>query len=441
MTELLFALMKIKSILANNRWALAVWAFFAAFGAYFSTYAFRKPYTTGSFEGLLLVGDLDLKTTLIISQILGYMLSKFLGVKIISELKQNSRVFLILMLVGIAQFALFLFAYFPAPYNIIFMFLNGLPLGMVWGVIFSYLEGRRFTEFLGIGLSINMIMTSGILKSLYKYVQSVTGFGEFTMPAVIGCIFIPFFLFFVWMLAQIPQPNMEDRAAKQERYPMDNEMKRTTLLNYGLGLLSVIVAYCLFTTLRDFRDNFMVEILSSLSYGEDIFVYARLETTIALIVMVCIAAFIFFRNNLLAYKTISAAMVGSSILMLTSTIAFENNQLSPFQWMACLGVGFFLPYLMIQIAYFERIISIFKIKGNAGYFVYLCDSIGYLGSVMLLLYKEFLLNDISFADVLIRFSKIVAIVAMVSLTFQYLFFSVKLRKNSTVKSELIEAPN
>ena len=123
---------------------LNAWCFIAAFGAYFCTYAFRKPFFTAQFDGYVLWG-MGLKSVYIIMQVLGYMSSKFIGVKIISELQPDKRIKLVVSLISIAGLALLFFAWVPAPYNLPFLFINGLPLGMVWGVLFSFLEGRRFT--------------------------------------------------------------------------------------------------------------------------------------------------------------------------------------------------------------------------------------------------------------------------------------------------------
>ncbi|MFM8930826.1 MAG: DUF5690 family protein, partial [Gemmataceae bacterium] len=68
----------------------AGWAVAAAFGAYFCMYGFRKPYTAASFRGDTLWG-LDWKSMLVIAQVLGYTLSKFLGIKVISELPARHR--------------------------------------------------------------------------------------------------------------------------------------------------------------------------------------------------------------------------------------------------------------------------------------------------------------------------------------------------------------
>ena len=93
-----------KKILQKNNSLFIIWATAAAFGAYFCTYAFRKPFSTGTFSGLYF-GEMDYKTVAIIAQVIGYMLSKFLGVKLISELKPKKRVAFIIGLIMIALFS------------------------------------------------------------------------------------------------------------------------------------------------------------------------------------------------------------------------------------------------------------------------------------------------------------------------------------------------
>jgi hypothetical protein len=61
-------------------------------------------------------------------------------------MQRHSRAPALAGLIGFAWVALLGFALLRAPWNIACLFLNELPLGMVWGVIFGYLEGRRGTE-------------------------------------------------------------------------------------------------------------------------------------------------------------------------------------------------------------------------------------------------------------------------------------------------------
>ncbi len=123
----------------------------AAFITYFCMYAFRKPFTVGTYTGHQLWG-LDYKIVLIIAQVLGYTLSKFAGIRIISQMPPGKRIAAILAFIGMAQCALVLFGLIPPPYNFFCLFLNGLPLGLIWGLVFSFVEGRRYTELLGAAL-------------------------------------------------------------------------------------------------------------------------------------------------------------------------------------------------------------------------------------------------------------------------------------------------
>jgi hypothetical protein len=89
-------------------------------------------------------------------------------------------------------------------------------------------------------------------------------------------------------------------------------------------------------------------------------------------------------------------------------------------------MGMFLAYTPIQVVLFERMIALFKLKANAGFFVYICDSFGYLGSVGLLLYKEFFMRNLSWAKVLMQFSYLLTILCIAILVLVAIFFNRKL---------------
>lgn len=69
---------------------LILWAGGAALLSYSLVYALRKPYTAAAFDGLTFFGS-DYKVAVTTIQILGYVISKFFGIKIISELKKENR--------------------------------------------------------------------------------------------------------------------------------------------------------------------------------------------------------------------------------------------------------------------------------------------------------------------------------------------------------------
>ena len=121
-------------------------------------------------------------------------------------------------------------------------------------------------------------------------------------------------------------------------------------------------------------------------------------------------------------------ILGGLLVSGLATLLFSVNIIDGFYWMLFLGIGMFLAYTAIQTVVFERMIAVFQIKANAGFFVYLCDSIGYLGSAGLLLYKEFFMKEISWSKVLIQFSLIQTALGLMLLVFTNIFFHLHSRK-------------
>ena len=191
---------------SSDRWKLTIYGIIAAFSTYFCMYAFRKPFSAATFKdaegGVLffLNTGVELKTALVISQILGYALSKYLGIKFCSEVSPSKRAVYLISTVLFALFALIGYGLVPNDWKVLFIFLTGLPLGMVWGLVVWYLEGRTVSEVLLAGLSCSFILASGIVKDIGRFVMAHWGVSEEWMPAVVGFLFLVHFFISVWLL-------------------------------------------------------------------------------------------------------------------------------------------------------------------------------------------------------------------------------------------------
>ncbi len=373
----------LKSSLSFNIWASA-----AAFTTYFAMYGFRKPFSAATYDGLELWG-IDYKILLIIAQVLGYMLSKFSGIKLVSELKPNQRSISLLILIGIALLALLLFGLTPYPYNFIWLFVNGLPLGMVWGIVFSYLEGRKFTELLGAGLSASFIISSGVVKSTGRWLIVDFGISDFWMPFFTGLIYLPPLLIGAWMLSRIPPPSENDKALRSERVPMNRIQRKAFFKKYGGGLVLLIFIYMAMTAYRDFRDNFAVEIWQGLGYNGQPEVLALSEIPIAIITLLIVGSLFLIKDNNLAFKINHIAIILGGLITGIATFMLQQQLISPMAWMIGIGFGLYLGYIMYNTMLFERLIASLRASANVGFLIYLADSFGYLGSVGLLLFKNF----------------------------------------------------
>ncbi|MEN7548697.1 DUF5690 family protein [Rapidithrix thailandica] len=390
-------------------------------------YAFRKPFNAGTYQDLLLWG-MQYKDILIISQVLGYMSSKFIGIKVISELNKTKRALMIIAFILFAESMLLLFGLVPYPYNFILLFFNGLPLGMVWGIVFSFLEGRKFTELLGVGLSTSAIISSGMLKSIGVFVIRDWGVSDFWMPVIVGAMFIPLLFFCVWMLTVIPEPSEEDKALRSERLPMSGADRKKIITTYGIGLFCLVITYMALTVCRDFRDNFMVEIWKELGIENDVSIYTKTEFIIAMVVTCTTALVVLVRSNLLSLRITYLIFFTGVALSGSSTILFVQQKIAAFTWMTSVGLGMYMAYVPFQIVIYERLVAAFKMKGNAGFLMYISDSLGYLASVGVLFLKNFFLPKASLFYLFTYISYALLLLGIPMLVFSIIYFLKKYQK-------------
>ena len=383
------AIYKVQNSLSKSK--PAVFIFFcssAAFLTYCSMYAFRKPFTAGTYQGLSLFG-VDYKVALIILQLIGYALSKFIGIKLIAELTPQKRVQTLIVLMGLAFLSLLGFGLVPYPYNAVFMLLNGLPLGLIWGVVFSFLEGRKFTEILGAFMASSFMIASGIVKSIGLFLIQQFSVSEQWMPFFAAMVFIPILIIGIWMLSCIPEPNQEDISLRTERVPMDAANRKKFFKLFWPGIFLVVAIYVGLTVFRDLRDNFAVELWTELGYLKTPWILVFAEIPIAIIVLAIIGSMILIKNNKKAFYLSIILCIVAGIFFLISTFLFEAKLINPIYWMILMGLLMYLPYLIFHTILFERWIAFFKYKGNLGYLMYISDSVGYFGSVLVLLYKNY----------------------------------------------------
>ncbi len=404
-------------------------AAFAAFGVYFCMYGFRKPFTVASFEGLSYFG-VDYKILIIIAQAVGYFISKFIGIKFISELKPAKRRSCLFSFIAVAELSLLGFAAVPAPYNILFMFLNGIPLGMIWGIVFSYIEGRKTTEIIGLFLCSSFVVSSGFTKSVGKFLMDTFSISEFWMPFSAGLIFIiPLFVFGI-LLERIPQPTEEDILLKSKRQPLNGPERKALIQQFFVPVVCIIFLYISLTVLRDFRDNFNREIWDGLHFHFDSSIFTLTEIPIAIMVLVILSFIVKVKNNKKAFAYYHYILFGGILVVGFSTYLFQQGSLSPFVWMTISGFGMYLCYIPFNGIYFDRMIAAFDIKGNVGFLIYIVDSFGYLGSVLILLYKNFGSSQTSWLSFYISLNYIITITVLILSIIAFLAFKKKSKPKS-----------
>ncbi|MBV8327152.1 DUF5690 family protein [Chryseobacterium sp.] len=413
----------------NHKIRITLKAALAAFGVYFCMYGFRKPFTVASFEGLSYFG-VDYKILIIIAQAVGYFISKFIGIRFISELKPAKRLTYLFSFIAIAELSLLGFALVPAPYNILFMFLNGIPLGMIWGIVFSYIEGRKTTEIIGLFLCSSFVVSSGFTKSVGKFLMDTFSISEFWMPFSAGLVFIIPLIISGLLLERIPKPSEEDIRLKSKRQPLNSRGRKALIRQFFVPVICIIFLYVCLTVLRDFRDNFNREIWDGFHFKLDSSIFTLTEIPIAIMVLLILSGMVKVKNNKKAFAYYHYILFAGILTVGFSTYLFQQNTLSPFLWMTISGFGMYICYIPFNGIYFDRMIAAFDIKGNVGFLIYIVDSFGYLGSVLVLLYKNFGSAQTSWLNFYISLNYIITIMVLFLSVIAFLAFRKKTKPNS-----------
>lgn len=367
---------------------LVVVAAAAAFLSYCSIYGFRKPFTAASFDGREFAG-VHYKILLVVAQVTGYALSKFIGIGVIAGLGVRHRARLLMGVALVAEVALLGFAVTPYPWNILWMFMNGLPLGMAWGLVFSYLEGRRTTDILASVLCVNFIISSGISKTAGRWLISSCQVQEEWMPFIAGMIFLPVLAVCVWIMEHLPSPSEKDKESRSARVTMSKQERKVLFRRFAPGMILLTSIYLVLTIVRDVRDNFAVEIWSDLGFGGQPALLTTAEIPVALACLAGIGSMAGISSHYRALGVIHIMTIGGALLLGSSTYLFGAGIVSPLWWMIISGSGLFLPYLLFNGILFDRLLATFKEPGNVGFLMYIADSTGYLGSAAVLFWKNF----------------------------------------------------
>ena len=365
------------------------------FLTYACVYAFRKPFTIGLYSNEPKIFGVDYKNILVIAQVIGYTISKFYGIQFVSELKKVGRGWTILLLVILSWIPLLIFPYIDGPWSVFFLLLNGLPLGVLWGLIFSFIEGRRASDFMGATMAVSFIVSSGFVKSVGKYLQLHYELHEKWVPFYTGLVFIIPVILLVFLLEKLPNPDKDDIEHKTVRLPMSKNERKHFFNLFSFGLVSFIFIYILLSLFRDIRDNFAADIWLELGYGNNASIFTTTEIPIAILVLIIIASMIYIKNNKLAFQLSQFIIMAGFVICGIATLLFHFQIISGYAWIVLVGLGLYMGYIPFNSILFDRMIASFKIKGNVGFFMYLVDSFGYLATASVIILKGFLNTDIS----------------------------------------------
>jgi hypothetical protein len=435
---------RITSWLENSHsLVFSLYAVMTAFGTYFCMYAFRKPFGASAYDGLIFFNTtIDLKVALTISQVIGYATSKYLGLKYCSEVTRGRRARMLVSLIVCAELALALFAALPEQFKFVAILLNGLSLGMIWGLVVRYLEGRRTSEVLLVGLSCSYIVASGIVKDIGKGLIDSGAATQFTMPVITGALFLAPFFLFTWLLNQLPEPDAIDEADRIKRVPMDAKQRRLFVRQFLPGLILIMFVYLFLSAFREIRDMYGINLLEELGLGETAAVFSKTDMPIAIPVFLSLLLLNSIKGHVIGMIATFAIMVTGTLVLGISTLLFDMGHISPIVWMILIGVGGYLTYVPYGTVIFDRLLASTRFTGTAVFAIYIADSLGYTGSVALQLYKALGQSETTWLNFFRGMAYLLSVVGTVLLSLAAAYFVRKIKAaQAVIESETGQIPS
>ena len=137
------------------------------------------------------------------------------------------------------------------------------------------------------------------------------------------------------------------------------------------------------------------------------------------------AAMVFVKQNNRAFRYYHYVLITGACIVGGSTLFFQSGDIIPAVWMVLVGFGLYLCYVPFNGLFFDRMIATFRIDSNAGYLIYVADAFGYLGSIAVLLYKNFIEGDLSSLHFFVASAYIVAVFGILFTVISLLYFTKK----------------
>lgn len=381
-----------------NGWTLA--AVISAFVTYYCMYAFRKPFAVLKFEGAWFGGEVALKSAVVVSQLVGYVAAKFLGTRVCSGLRREDTFKALVSCIGVALVSLALLGVLPSNWAFLAMILNGLSLGMVWGMVMRPLEGRGQSELLLAGLCCSFIIASGDVKSTGQWVLGSSWFastlpGEQWMPFVTALLYLGPFLVAAFVLGKVPSPTAEDVIRRSERPAMGREDRLKFVRDFIWILVPMAATYLMLTAFRDYRDNFQAELFEAV--GVDLKknkqAFSNSERIVAFATVALVSLAIMLRRHLLALRVTMVLMITGAGLSVGAIFLRKAGVIDGMMWMILSGVGTYLSYILVHCLLFERLVALTRSPGNSVFAMMLFDAIGYLGPIMIIPLSDLFLGE------------------------------------------------
>ena len=163
-------------------------------------------------------------------------------------------------------------------------------------------------------------------------------------------------------------------------------------------LVLLFVANLMLVVLRDIKEDFLVKIIDM--NGQSSWMFAQVDTVVTLIILALFGAMVFVKSNIKVLVALLGLVVLGTATMSFISFNYDSLQLDAITWLFVQRLCLYIAYLCFQSIFFDRIIAF----------------IGYTGTVLVLMFKEFAHVDINWLEFYNILSGYVGLICTVAFT-------------------------
>lgn len=371
------------------------------------------------------------KTMLVLAFTAGYALGKVPAFFAVSKLPPWKR---LRVLLGIVLFSFVTIVCFFKCASILFqstlVFVGAIPLSSMFGVMTQYLEGRRATDKLNIGLSLVMLLGGGLARSIAAGMHKAMNDEWDNVPVMVAAVYLPICLVSLVVLDTTPPPTKTDAQLQQERRPLSMRSGASFFAKFWPGLSLVFLGYAAASAVRNFREYFAADIyeqalhrghhrIHNTTFNDNVepWEFLVLELPAAVVTGVAIYSISFVQSNRKALFMISAFITIGGTICMVSTLCYtdglfgkmpsnrtngtnhsggsnDGDRIIPsptagYIWIFAISTGTYLMYLPGGFLMFDRLIAASRVDVSAAFLIYGSDIFGQFATFGITVLKEF----------------------------------------------------
>jgi hypothetical protein len=165
-----------------------------------------------------------------------------------------------------------------------------------------------------------------------------------------------------------------------------------------------------------------------LGYGQTPALFTQSELLVSFGVVVVNGMAIFIMNHYQAFRVSLFTCLGGFLILLLAVAGLYQG-MDKFWFMVLAGLGVYLPYVAVHTTLFERLIAVTKEKANIGFLMYIADSVGYTGYIILMLFRYTTPADASILFLFLKICICLGIAGVIIVLILNTYFKMKLKNN------------